>query len=107
MDITASIQTQYIVKVGAGPKNADPRFLEFQGRDFWGPFEKDEADTFVAQVKQAVQRLAEEDPKGFVYGEVEIEVHPLSPAVDRHRVGDAAERAARNWWLDAEGREAF
>lgn len=100
-------EVQYIVRVGAGPQGAVPAFEEFAGQDFWGPMTREEARLFEAAVRTAFERLGEQDPQGFVYGEIVIETHPCSPAVDRLTVGDAAKRAAANWWLDAEGREAI
>lgn len=107
MDVLNSIQTQHVVVVGAGPDGAVPAFEEFAGRDVWGPMSYDEANDFAKAVKAAMERLAEEDPQGFVYGEIQIEVKPINPAVDRYTVGDAAMRAASNWWLNADGREAL
>lgn len=84
---------QFIVKVGA-VEDADPRYKEFSGADYHGPFEQDAAFTFAREVEDHFNAVRKSGEGSFVYGTPETEVIQL--------IGDQTpDRAARNWWMES------
>lgn len=107
--------TKWIVQVGADRETAKPEYAEDAGYEFWGPFSTEEASTFAAMVRGQWEDLGQDDPQGFVYGQVSVVVHALrSREMPLHNAAAQSEAtrlvanavaAASNWHLAKEDRE--